>query len=245
MTAIREPKDGTELVPKNISTQLQPRQLKLYRGLVDLRFPPDSLKRIIRVNYEKCYFLRLPTELRIQVYRILIGAKHLHITPTDGSEGMRVTQGKRLSGRTHYLVAARSFPCAGGILERHRFSPIWRVCRQIYLEASIFLYTDNVFSFQSTWVATSFFNTLQPAQREALRIVGFPGLKEFYSLRLPCLKRLTGLKRVELQRTARELDHAVKKLAAALPGNTIEVVYLSELTITEVRESRRRARYWI
>jgi hypothetical protein len=149
-----------------------------------------------------------------------------------------------MSNKAHGLRAAYSFPRARSVLKLQHFPPIWRVCRQLYYEASIFLYTDNVFSFQATPVATAFFDALRPIQREALRVIGLPGLKELHAIRLPCLKRLTGLKRVEFQRTPRERDHAVRKLAAAFPGKTVDVVYLSEQTITEVREMRRLAQNW-
>jgi hypothetical protein len=179
------------------------------------------------------------------VYRILIGARHVHIIPRHGLISSKSIQRKKSCRGFSDLSAAHSFPRARNLLELHQFTPLWRVCRQLYLEASIFLYTDNIFSFQAAPVATAFFNALQPAQREALRIIGLPGLKELYAIRQPCLKKLTGLKRVELQRTPRERDHAVRKLAAAFPGKSVDVIYLSEQTITDIRESRRRARYWI
>lgn len=198
----------------------------------------------VRVNHERCFLLRLPTELRIQVYRLLIGARHVHITPYDTFISSQAAQGAHQPSGARGSHTINIFPSKGDVPEQEHLTPIWRVCREIYFEASIFLYTDNVFSFQTTQAATAFFNNLRPAQRESLRIIGLPGLKEFHAIRMPCLKRLTGLRRVELLRTPRERDHAVKKLAAAFPGKTVDVVYLSEQTITEVREMRRRARFW-
>jgi hypothetical protein len=176
------------------------------------------------------------------VYRILIGARHLHIIPLNPCTASRASERKVLTSKVLQLRAAHSFIPPGSRLELHQFTPIWHVCRQMYHEASIFLYTDNVFSFKTTPVATAFFDALQPAQREALRIIGLPGLKELHALRLSCLKRLTGLNRVELQRTPREKDYAVRKLAAAFPGRSVHIAYLSEQTITEIRDMRRRAR---
>lgn len=126
---------------------------------------------------------------------------------------------------------------------RNYFTPIWRVCRQLYLEASVFLYSDNVFDFPGPNTATTFFTAITLTQLASLGCLRFPGLKEFAKIRISHLKKLTGLKRIELERRPREPEYIYRRLASALPGKCIRVIFLSELTISDIRNARKKARY--
>jgi hypothetical protein len=82
-------------------------------------------------------FLALPTEIRYEIYKLVLTIPLLRLQETRAREREAVAASLRSSGRTTLEAEAKPKPLANLI---ERFTHLLRVCRQTYDEAFPFFY---------------------------------------------------------------------------------------------------------
>lgn len=143
----------------------------------------------------KSNLLRLPREVREQIYELVIGGHHLqiHHLPIQTRSGRPRTQGRRPGDLLYSCtpwdlvwdytaqVYRPTYPFDWPDSFNHgpRVTLLARVCRQLHQETSLLLYKLNLFSFGHPWMKRMWFESLKPIQMETLRriFVQSPGFK--------------------------------------------------------------------
>ena len=167
-------------------------RVKLRRDrLLDVEHAPDRLKAVCRLNQLSSPFLRLPWEIKHQIYKLAIGGQHIHIMhkPEVRQEGGQLFKAYKAGGLHCQVVddgtstarSRRGFPLAA------------RTCRQFYTDTALTHYAHCKFSFSTTWVMKQWFKSLAPVQRRALTRLVLPVQRDLAKY---LLKDLTGLRQV-------------------------------------------------
>ena len=113
------------------------------------------------------------------------------------------------------------------------FCPTWRVCRQLYHETALMLYSETIFSFQNNWVAKKFLATLQVPQRKAIHTVYFKYQWVLNEYPLSTLRRICGLKRIQVkcEERAKDSENIIARLKKAFPKRYIQVIYIKKALV--------------
>ncbi len=181
-----------------------------------------------RQNKNSSPFLRLPCDIKIKIYTLVLGNRHLRIDYQPHVHRWRQKNYERfkehIPGGLYDSVAEPLISQSiGSCKERdhhynrpHRRSgnrvvqafSINRTCRQIYDDTKLLYYELNTFSFDNDWAMKKWMKTLAPVQKRAIRYLVLPqklDLAKYIS------KDLSGLRTVyiELARFARTDDNAV------------------------------------
>lgn len=137
-------------------------------------------------NYSASPFLRIPLELRIRVYRLVFGGHRIGITHT-GSKLEQRGPNPWKSCNTARAEQPRQWFHTGGRFEI--FIPqvlhlgLSHICRQIYTETSLLLYSLNTFTFKDDSVKKMFEQKALPgkkrAQKKAVGKYDVGGWREF------------------------------------------------------------------
>lgn len=147
-------------------------------------------------NRSASHFLRLPAEIRLQIYNLVLGGQQVWISH-DGSALRRGAP-----GTTHLGPSNQYFHRWGKFSHRtagalSKFNPIvsilriglLRVCRQIYIETGLLPYTLNAFTFENDYVREKFEQIVRPrrkmVQKEAVGKYELGSWSQFRSRHCP------------------------------------------------------------
>ena len=133
-------------------------------------------------NYSASSFLRLPPEIRLQIYNLVLGGQTLFITQDwpdfkDGEEPVystspRTETTKELPmlyswGKFQTKLAAKHDNNVRS--EDNYHVGLLRVCRQIYTETSLLPFQLNAFEFADSYVARLFYGCARPGKIRAMK----------------------------------------------------------------------------
>ena len=152
------------------------------------RDPPDWNGRFPAFEKKTIFpFLDLPTELRAEIYTLLLGGRTIHIDYPGCKDAKRFIDGRpflcsatisdaeafkqhgwppRIPPSKLYF-AIRHSKCTGSVAQA---LPLWLIgsCKQVYTEASLTPFQENVFTFSAPQSIASFLKRLNPVQQAAL-----------------------------------------------------------------------------
>ena len=123
-------------------------------------------------NHSASHFLRLPPEIRVRIYSLVLGGQRLWISHT-GSKLRRGKPGKsQLGPSSEYFNRWGKFGhfTADALSSINPFSSILhlgllRVCRQIYTETALLPYALNTFTFKDDSVRKLFGQSARPGKK--------------------------------------------------------------------------------
>ncbi len=132
-------------------------------------------------------FLGLPTEMRAEIYRLVLGGKSIHIDYPGCKDAKHFIDGQSYicsaaisdeeSFKQHgwqpkappmkLYFAIRHSKCTGSVGDA---LPLWLMglCKQVYKEASLVPFQENCFTFSAPQSIEAFLRRLQPYQQKAL-----------------------------------------------------------------------------
>ena len=130
-------------------------------------------------------FLELPQELRLQILRLILGGRFIHVKYRESPDysGRSLCHSicveeetedsvylKFKAGQDEGLIS-RHRGCYQSVDESHRKLDlgVLRVCKQVYEEASLIPYTANTFSIRDPSVFEAFTQQLLPVQIQSIR----------------------------------------------------------------------------
>ncbi|CAK3860849.1 Hypothetical predicted protein [Lecanosticta acicola] len=146
--------------------------------LLNTKKAPAAVKKITLQNAANSPFLQLPPEVRNRIYAFALGGRTLHIS-RDGSKAVGIPRFKATVCRaeathvrpwdpseTHRRCSQKGCDLALALL---------RCSRQIYSEAALIPYADNIFSFGFCRpnAKIRFFQEIMPVQKRAITAVEF------------------------------------------------------------------------
>ncbi|OCL14808.1 hypothetical protein AOQ84DRAFT_230289 [Glonium stellatum] len=168
--------------------------------LLQLRKPNAASKAILERNSNQSPLLRLPAEVRNQIYEYALSRELVHVD-VQGKESSREVchwlcsaviseqeayDQSQVPLEIHHddqipLYSTRHERCVkptsrrGSLGRRQKVlhMELLRSCKQVYQETALLPYTHNTFSFSSPDALTCFISTLIPDQRCALRAFHF------------------------------------------------------------------------
>jgi hypothetical protein len=145
-------------------------------------------------NDQRSPLLRLPVEIRQQIYAWVLGGHHIQIEYKPHEHRRRQKNGQRyhehiIGGLWHFCTPTnRSLSRPFGTdYEWGKFEwpdrynvglqvrSLARVSRQVHQDTSLLLFEPNLFSFANYWVMRKWLLTLKPVQRRAIRRICLPG----------------------------------------------------------------------
>lgn len=149
-------------------------------ALIPVRLSRESLlthSSMIR-NYSTSPFLRLPPEVRVRIYGLVLGGKQLWIGH-NGSYLELVASEKTIPGQDAQLEQFTQWLHRCGNLYHSSADPsispltignvihlgLLRVCRQIYTETALMPYTLNTFTFSDDSTRKSFEQSARPGKK--------------------------------------------------------------------------------
>ena len=140
---------------------------------------PAAQNEIMNRNASVSPFLRLPPEIRIRIYRLVLGGQQIWISlypyETDHRShcGERFYHFNTINGRGRGLDIR-----------------LLRVCRQVFTETALLPYALNHFSFETISVRREFEKLVRPGKKQAQKkAIGAYDVCEFptFEKRLSCL----------------------------------------------------------
>lgn len=144
-------------------------------------FIPDAQNEIMNRNGSVCGLLRLPPEIRLRIYKLVLGGQRLwighHPAQTQYGTGWPSNHQMHRGGQFYHKTVNGS---GRGIDLR-----LLRVCRQIFSETALLPYALNKFTFQGDDVRGAFERMTRPGkklmQKKAIGEYEIMGWREFQS----------------------------------------------------------------
>lgn len=140
-------------------------------------------------NAAKSPLLRLPPELRNRMYRLVLGDRTLHISPSaesglykgsvciadlDDHEDAQHIKAKHSEEHDSYWVRHKACGSRQKLVrtaDMQLATNILQVCREIHAEAALIPFQDNTFSFSEMGAVEPFLREIVPAQARAIQAI--------------------------------------------------------------------------
>ena len=148
------PKGTCENTDRVVASQLRKMESDLFKKNGCM---PAAQNEIMNRNASVSPFLRLPPEIRVRIYKLLLGGQHIWIDSYPSSTDIHGSH----HGKSFYHLNTIDHSGRGFDIR------LLRVCRQVFTETALLPYALNKFTFSNNSVRKEFERLVRPGKKQA------------------------------------------------------------------------------